>query len=264
MSRFPAVLVFSALLLLPAIADDAPYVPRAHAHNDYEHARPLLDALAQGFVSVEADIFLMEGQLLVAHDAVDLKAERTLEALYLQPLHERVKQNGGRVYAKAEAPFYLLIDIKTEAEPTYASLKPLLEKHRDMLSHFTDDKTTPGAVTVVISGNRPREIMAREKKRLAGIDGRLSDLEEENSVHLLPWISDNWLLHFRWRGDGQLPEEDQKKLTDIVRRTHERKQQLRFWGIPDTPAVWEAMRAGGVDWINSDKLEELSAFLRRR
>jgi len=38
----------------------------AHAHNDYQHERPLLDALAHGFQSVEADVFLVEGKLLVA------------------------------------------------------------------------------------------------------------------------------------------------------------------------------------------------------
>ena len=34
-----------------------------HAHNDYLHPRPLLDALDQGFCSVEADIFLVDGKL---------------------------------------------------------------------------------------------------------------------------------------------------------------------------------------------------------
>src|SRR4051812_2888640 len=40
---------------------------RAHAHNDYEHRRPLFDALARGFSSVEADVWLSRGKLLVAH-----------------------------------------------------------------------------------------------------------------------------------------------------------------------------------------------------
>ena len=35
---------------------------RAHAHNDYEHPRPLFDALDHGFKSVEADIWLVELQ----------------------------------------------------------------------------------------------------------------------------------------------------------------------------------------------------------
>ncbi len=58
---------------------------RAHAHNDYEHPRPLLDALSHGFTSVEADIHLVDGQLLVAHDPIDLDPSRTLESLYLAP-----------------------------------------------------------------------------------------------------------------------------------------------------------------------------------
>src|SRR5690349_20625285 len=39
---------------------------QVHAHNDYEHPHPLFDALAQGFCSVEADIHLVNGHLLVA------------------------------------------------------------------------------------------------------------------------------------------------------------------------------------------------------
>src|SRR6185295_12383494 len=71
---------------------------RAHAHNDYEHTRPLFDALEQGFCSVEADVWLVDGKLLVAHDLKNVKQERTLAALYLDPLRERVRKNGGRVY----------------------------------------------------------------------------------------------------------------------------------------------------------------------
>jgi hypothetical protein len=44
----------------------------AHSHNDYLHRRPLLDALEQGFCGVEADVFLVDGDLLVAHDRKDV------------------------------------------------------------------------------------------------------------------------------------------------------------------------------------------------
>ena len=50
----------------PSKTAEAP-LAGAHAHNDYEHPRPLLDALSHGFQSVEADIFLIDDQLLVAH-----------------------------------------------------------------------------------------------------------------------------------------------------------------------------------------------------
>jgi len=65
---------------------DATPLARAHAHNDYLHPRPLLDALDHGFTSVEADVWIVNGALLVAHDQRDVMPERTLRALYLEPL----------------------------------------------------------------------------------------------------------------------------------------------------------------------------------
>ena len=64
-----------------------------------EHKRPLFEALDNGFCSVEADIYLVNGELLVAHERFQTKPEKTLQLLYLEPLHERVKKNGGRLYA---------------------------------------------------------------------------------------------------------------------------------------------------------------------
>src|SRR5262245_62295335 len=89
------------LLLLFLAGPPAPPTPlaNAHAHNDYSHDRPLFDALDHGFASVEADVFLVDGQFLVGHESAELKSDRTLESLYLMPLARRVRDNGGKVYA---------------------------------------------------------------------------------------------------------------------------------------------------------------------
>ena len=68
---------------------------QAHAHNDYDHDRLLLDALEHGFTSVEADVWLVDGELLVAHDLADAKQGVTLESLYLDPLQEMVRSQPG-------------------------------------------------------------------------------------------------------------------------------------------------------------------------
>src|SRR2546426_5345418 len=96
----------------PEIKSPPPLV-RAHAHNDYEHARPLLDALDHGFCSVEADVWLAPEGLLIAHDRKDFKPRRTLEALYLDPLRDRIKANGGRGYCGGTGIF-LFIGVKNE------------------------------------------------------------------------------------------------------------------------------------------------------
>ena len=53
---------------------DVTPLARAHAHNDYEHTRPLQDALDHGFTSVEADVWLVDGELRVVHDLAGLQA----------------------------------------------------------------------------------------------------------------------------------------------------------------------------------------------
>ena len=241
-------------------ADPAPLV-RAHAHNDYYHKRPLLDALASGFCSVEADLFLKDDTLLVGHSRFELKKERTLESLYLAPLAKRVKANGGSVY-KTKAPFHLMIDFKTDGPATYTALKPLLEKYRSMLTAFTSDTTQPGAVTIVISGSRPRAAMEKDTARLAGYDGRLGDLGKAESWHFMPWISDSWRSHFKWSGKGGLSAREEAKLANIVKSAHANGQKIRFWAAPDTPAAWEVYHRAGVDFINTDHLENLAEFLR--
>jgi hypothetical protein len=233
---------------------------QAHAHNDYEHARPLLDALGNGFCSVEADIHLSNGVLLVGHDAADLKPERTLEKLYLHPLAERVKKNAGRVY-KDGPPVILLVDVKTEADSTYAALEGVLRNYRSILTEFRPDKIQTNAVTVIISGNRARERMLNEKERWAAYDGRLVDLGKNYAISFMPLVSDNWTQFFKWRGEGSFPEDERVKLKDLVGKARAENRMLRFWGTADTPAMWQVLKEAGVDLINTDKLAGLKDFL---
>ncbi len=234
-------------------------LPRAHAHNDYEHNRPPLDAFDNGFCSVEADVWLVDGKLLVAHDLKDIKPERTLESLYLEPLRNRVRANGGRVYKNGPG-FTLLVDIKSEAESTYSRLREVLSGFREMLTRWEAGER-PGAVTVIVSGNRPIKMMAAESSRLAAVDGRIPDLHDANSVRLIPLISDNWRSHFTWRGIGPISPEEREKLRSIVQKAHGQRRRIRFWATPDRIDIWRELYDAGVDLINTDDLPGLRAFL---
>ena len=263
MLRF-LVFILSAFATLGA-EKVGPALPQAHAHNDYEHTRPLLDALSHGFTSVEADIYLVERKLLVAHDREDLKPERTLRALYLDPLRElpRAKK---RIFESGET-LTLLIDIKTEAEPTYAVLREVLDGYREMLTHFEKDKMETNAVTVILSGNRPGHLLMSDgPTRLAGIDGRLAEVTPRRnlSASWIPLVSDNWNNHFKWRGNGALPDDEREKLRSLVQQIHSEGRRIRFCATPDNESAWAELRRAGVDLINTDKLNELAEFLRRQ
>ncbi|MFI7672534.1 phosphatidylinositol-specific phospholipase C/glycerophosphodiester phosphodiesterase family protein [Actinophytocola sp. NPDC049390] len=276
--RRPLILLLAVLGLVagavPATAtpthDRVRPLAQAHAHNDYEHARPLFDALDEGFTSVEADIYLVGGELLVAHDPEDLDPARTLTALYLEPLRERVIANHGGVF-RGYRDFQLLIDIKTEGESTYAALDALLREPRYafLWTSYRYGHVRTRAVTAVVSGNRPRATMAAQPTRVAFYDGRIanqSDLGPGSDARLTPLVSDNWTNLFSWRGVGAMPAAEQAKLRDIVRTAHRAGQRVRFWATPDAPgaerdAIWRELVAADVDHINTDDLKGLADFL---
>ncbi|MEU8956306.1 phosphatidylinositol-specific phospholipase C/glycerophosphodiester phosphodiesterase family protein [Streptomyces sp. NPDC048518] len=241
---------------------------RAHAHNDYDHPRPLFDALDHRFHSVEADIYLVDGQLLVAHDPVDLDPTRTLESLYLNPLAARVRANHGSVYrGYHRTPFQLLIDIKTEGAATYTALHEHLRPYRRLFSTYVHGKVRRGAITAVVSGDRAARVpMEAQRVRYAFYDGRLTDLGTPAPASLIPLISDNWALNFSWAGVGPIPAAERAKLRGIVAGAHAHGQRVRFWATPDLPgpqrdAVWGELLAAGVDHLNTDDLADLEAFL---
>lgn len=265
---------FAGAVALPAtsaLAGEQKHRPRplwrAHAHNDYDHPRPLFDALDHRFGSVEVDIYLVGDQLLVAHDPVDLDPTRTIESLYLDPLAARVKANHGSVYRGYRTPLQLLIDIKTEGSSTYLELDRHLRRYKNLFTTYAHGRVHPGAVTAVISGDRAARVpMEAQTVRRAFYDGRLADLGSAATASFIPLISDNWTLNFTWLGTGAFPAAEREKLRGIIASAHERRQKVRFWATPDLAgpardALWSELLAAGVDYFNTDDLAGLEAFL---
>lgn len=236
---------------------------QAHAHNDYRHARPLQDALDHGFRSVEADIFLVEGELLVGHDRAELSPERTLRKLYLEPLKQHFEKRVIPTDQKSP-PFMLLIDIKTDGESVYPVLRNQLQEFQEILCTYQNGTFKQNHVQVVISGDRPQALIAAADPRYVGIDGRLSDLDSQKPAHLMPLISDRWTSHFRYRGQGPLSKTERAKLKQIVKQAHASGRRIRFWATPETEATWRELLDANVDHINTDQLQKLDQFLSRQ
>ena len=252
-------------LAIPTLAQSTP--PKGHAHNDYEHDRPLHDALERGFSSVEVDIWLRDGALLVGHDERDLDPLRTIETLYLEPLRELSADNG-ESFRGSGAGLTLLVDIKTDGEATFEALSDVLAGYADILTRVDDGVRHGGAVTIVISGNRPKSAMSAREPRFSFYDGRLSDLDGGLPADFMPLVSDNWTRHFSWSGAGEMPPVERDKLNEIVEKAHARGYAVRFWGTPDGPgpsrdSLWRALAEAGVDFINTDDLAGFEAFSRR-
>ncbi|MEL7535167.1 MAG: hypothetical protein AAFN10_27940 [Bacteroidota bacterium] len=229
---------------------------QAHAHNDYEHTKPLFDALAQGFNSVEADVWWWNDRLIVKHNQPAKAAqEPDLRTLYLEPLAQLAAQNYGRIYPQSDEAFWLMIDLKNNGEACYQALTSLLEEYRWML---IGEKP---ALKIFLSGNRPIKLAANDPNRMMGIDGRPEDLGKGYSADFMPVISQRYGKVLNWNGRGEIPAGEREKLQALVDQAHAEGKRVRLWASPETETAWQTLLEVGVDMINTDDLEGLRAFM---
>jgi hypothetical protein len=240
-------------------------LPHAHAHNDYEHVRPLLDALENGFTSVEADIYLIDQELYVSHNPPTHKdSNRTLRKLYLEPLLQQVKANKGRLYPGYDNFFYLMIDVKSHGDSTYQVLRRQLMEYQDMLSLVRDTiEEQHKPIKVFLSGRAARSLLS-ETIKIVTLDGRPEDLRQGIPASLMPVVSTSYWKLLTWRGEGAVNPTELQKLRDFVQQAHAERKRVRLWAAPDTSAVWTFLLENGVDIINTDRLSELRQFLLQR
>jgi hypothetical protein len=249
------------LLAATALAQPVGFRParpleQGHSHNDYWRPRPLFDALALGFKSVEADIFLVDTTLLVGHEPAALRPGRTLESLYLEPLQKL----GEGCYAEP-AELWLFIDFKTAGPATYARLRRVLARYEPLLS--SPGHARPGGVRVMLTGGYSRAEVLADSARLVYLDGQLpTDLRPELAA-TIPTVNADWHAHFQWNGRGPLPTLEAARLRQWNALATRTGQRIRFWNLTAaTPAqrhaVWRVLLAYPSLLVGADELADLA------
>jgi hypothetical protein len=258
----PAALVLLAAALAVAAGGDVSPprrtgMARAHSHNDYEQAEPLLDALAHGFSSVEADVWWSEGRVRVAHMPFAFKG--TLEDLYLEPLQARVDRLGS-VHGDGR-PFHLWIDVKQSSAGLEAALGALLARYPMFAGGGGPGSSGP--VVPVLTGDErvKRSLASRRDLRAVRRDSTRYSHEDPPSDGRWTWYALRWRDHFSWDGRGRMPEEERVRLRAVVAAAHGKGRRLRIFHAPEREALWSEALGAGVDLVGTDHLAALRRFL---
>ena len=261
---FTTIFIFCIYSLL--LHAQTTVLSQAHSHNDYNRTRPLKDALEQKFVSVEADVLYIYGKLYVGHNMPDRRWPRLkkLEKQYLKPLYKHFKKNNQEIYPGYSGDFYLWIDIKFEPGRAYQRLRQLLMPYKEMLNYYEHGKLHKGKVTVILSGERPFQMLLSDSLQLMTLDGRPGDLEKNYPTELMPFISENI---GKVAGIEQASEFDEAALLRIqqfVKKAKAQNKKTRLWATPENEELWAALLSVGLDLINTDDLGRLAAFLLKK
>lgn len=223
----------------------------AHSHNDYRNNIPFHRAYHQGFGSIEADIFPMHGELLVAHDKKDININQTLPNLYLNPILEVLSKN-------PERKLQLLIDIKEN----HLEVLPLLIKQLQPLRSLISTATADKQLRIIISGNRPKPADFYNYPDYIFFDHDLSTDLTPDQAKRVGLVSLPFTRFSKWNGLGSLTTADKKRVKAVIDSVHRLKKQIRFWGAPDTKTAWLTQMNLGVDVIGTDRIEDLGDLLK--
>jgi len=250
-------LSLSLCAVLTAGAQTSAYTTlSAHAHNDYEHPIPFLTAYYRHFGSIEADVYERNGQLLVAHNEEDIRPERTLEKLYLQPLQELVRKNGGTAFKNSKDTLQLMIDFKTIGIPTVKALIKTLENYPEL--------TKTPTIVITISGDQPAPALWDQYPSYIHFDGKREGQYTAAQLKRIPMYSVDVKLFTNWNGKGLIVKEEREKMQHWIDSVHNVGKKVRFWGTADNVNTWKTLMNMGVNYVGTDQLEDLAAFLTDR
>ncbi len=221
-----------------------------HSHNDYAQKHPFKTAFKAQMASIEADVFLVNNNLYVAHEEKDIKPSNTLESLYLKPIIEAIQV--GKAY-----PMILLIDIKSQADSTLDVVVQQIARY----PLFLNEKCV---VQFIISGNRPKPEKWATYPTFIQFDGRPNEIYQPEAWQRVGIVSQSFEKYTSKKGQKDIDNSTFDKMKSVVDSIHTQGKKVRFWATADRKSVWKALAKMGADFINTDKPRRLKSFLRSK
>ena len=248
------LLSLSACISMAANAQIKQYsVADAHSHNDYKNNIPFYRAYEKGFGSIEADVYAVKGQLMVAHDKKEITASRSLKILYTDPLIEKLKHDQQR-------RLRLLIEIKED----YKAVLPLVIKELQPLEQYFAYEGHAGRLSIVMTGAVPPANELNDYPAWLSFDVDHLDGFTPTQFKKIGLVSFPFGKYVKWNGKGVLNKEEISRVKAAIDSVHNLGKLIRFWETPDTKSSWLALIRLGVDVIGTDSIEQLGDFLNKK
>ncbi|KAK9817796.1 hypothetical protein WJX72_002302 [[Myrmecia] bisecta] len=263
-------------------------LPLAFGVKDHDRARPLFDALENGFCAIYMDFIITDdGKLMVgANETQAATINKSLQDLYLSPLGAIVAKNKGHVYKGAKylgscrsVALYLdahaIANSKLNTTQVFDAIHAGVEavnkaNNGTLFTRFTNDGITEGPVTAYLSGTRPPpEYVAALPMRLLGLNGNqttVSDNKFNNTVYPLISLtilgSTSSLLNDAAPSITELSAVQTASVTSTVQKARSQGRKVRLTHLtPDAEATWKVLIGLKPDFVSTTKYEDMRKLI---
>ncbi|GAA5854503.1 hypothetical protein JCM8547_004866 [Rhodosporidiobolus lusitaniae] len=246
-----------------------------------EETVALRQQLKDGSTWVGADIWLVDGELLVGPHQEALDPSRAFSSVFVEPILE-VFQNSvvpvgtahrrrSSVFAhiSLQTPFQLILRLHTAPSITFPYVADALQPLHDasLLTTYCPNacNTTPALITVVSSSANGAEMVPLEDltsvvgPRFVYRDADISALEDDEQLEQLdneitPVAAGRLKEATGWDGQSTLTEEQRERIKRQVERAHKKQIKVRYEGLPQFPVhvrenVKTTLLGLGVDYL---------------
>jgi hypothetical protein len=246
---------------------------------------PFWTALSVGCVSIEADVWLYNSTLHVGHEEAALTDTRTFDTLYIQPILSVLQQtNPSTPYTEDQSrpngvfdtssgqTLYLFVDLKTPGPETWPYVVSALEPLRSAgyLTTYNGTAITPGAVTVIGTGNTPQSNFTDSSQfRDYFFDANLAMLNDSQSnitAEISPVASTQFSRYVGEINGTSFNDTQLEIVREQVGLAREKGILSRYWDTPGWPigrrnAVWATLEEEGVGLLNADDVAAAAGFV---
>lgn len=250
--------------------------------------------MASGCISVEADIHLSDGDLLVGHSPSGLRKSVTLRNMYLEPLQRMLHECNANLPVQEDVwrgifdsdtrkTLVLLVDYKSAKEQMFAELHSQLQPLRD-LDYLTKWNGTHKAVrplTIVVTGKAPFDsVLALPNDRrdifwdahLEALQSTIDDFSTDPPTYKYNQSNSHYAsTQFRYAVIYRSPDESlrhpstprEKDLAATqIEQAAARGLVSRYWDAPTHPpnlreSAWRYLLGAKIGLINMDDLGEV-------
>ncbi|BGP15006.1 hypothetical protein JCM10213_002850 [Rhodosporidiobolus nylandii] len=246
-----------------------------------EQVVALRTALKEGTTWMPVDLWLVDGELLVAKNQQSLDPSQTFSSLFVEPLLRvfqtmavpvgTVHRRRSSVFAhiNPQHPFQLVVRCHTAPSVTFSYLLNALQPLQDasLLSAYCPnaDVHTPALITVVSSDADGAELVPLEdltastEPRIVFRDADIGAFESEDgasqfSREITPVAAGNLEKATGWNGQSPITDQQRQRIIKQIELAHRKQIKVRYEGLPGFPVhVRESVRGVltglGVDYL---------------